>query len=217
MRQAKTVSSLRLLLGSDPVRRAIYIVGMAPAAWYFYCGFADRLGADPQKTLEQALGLWALRFLLTALAVTPLRRLGIINLLRWRRALGLLAFYYASLHLTVYTALDQGFDFAAIWADILKRPYIMVGMLAFAILVPLAATSNAAMIRRLGGRAWQALHRFVYAAAICAALHFAMLVKAWSSEPIAYAALVAVLLALRLLLPRPRAKRLASQRIAGTA
>jgi sulfoxide reductase heme-binding subunit YedZ len=217
MRQAKPVSPHRLLLGTDPVRRALYVAGMVPAAWYLYCGFADRLGADPQKTLEQLLGLWALRFLLATLAVTPLRRLGVINLLRYRRTLGLLAFYYAALHLTVYTALDQGFDFAAIWADIVKRPYIMVGMLAFTILVPLASTSNAAMIRRLGGRAWQTLHRFVYAAAAAAALHFAMLIKAWSTEPIVYAALLAVLLALRVVLPRSRSKRLPAHRVAGTA
>jgi len=210
-RAASTPWPQRLLLGQDPVRRAIYIVGMLPAIWYFYLGIADQLGADPQKTLERLLGLWALRFLILALGITPLRRLGGPNLIRYRRALGLLAFYYAALHLTVYTVLDQGLDFAAIWADIVKRPYITVGMLAFTILVPLAITSNNSMIRRLGGAAWQRLHRLVYIATAAAAIHFLMLVKSWTFEPLFYATLVTVLLVFRLgvylqkrLRPKPR-------------
>ena len=188
----------RFVLGSDPVRRAIYVVGMLPAVWTFYLGVMDQLGADPQKTLERTLGLWALRFLIACLAITPLRRLGGRNLVRYRRAIGLLAFYYAAMHLTVYTVLDQGLDLAAIWADIVKRPYITVGMLAFAILVPLAVTSNAPMIRRLGGAAWQRLHRLIYVAAAAAAIHFVMVVKSWPPEPLIYAALVAALLLFRL-------------------
>ena len=143
-------------------------------------------------------GLWALRFLIAALAITPLRRLGGPNLIRYRRAIGLLAFIYATLHLTVYMVLDQGLDVSAIIADIIKRPYITVGMFAFLILVPLAVTSNNAMIRRLGGGAWQKLHRWVYVAAAAAAIHFIMLVKAWPPEPLIYAALVAILLLFRL-------------------
>jgi sulfoxide reductase heme-binding subunit YedZ len=188
----------RWLIGSDPVRRAIYIVGMVPAVWYFYLGLTDQLGADPQNVLERTLGLWALRFLIVALAISPLRRLGGPNLIRYRRAIGLLAFYYASLHLTVYMVLDQGLDLSAIIADIIKRPYITVGMLAFLILVPLAVTSNNAMIRRLNGGAWQRLHRWVYVATAAAAIHFIMLVKAWPPEPLIYAAIVAILLLFRL-------------------
>jgi sulfoxide reductase heme-binding subunit YedZ len=188
----------RLALGADPVRRAIYICGMLPAVWYFYLGLTDRLGADPQNTLERLLGLWALRFLILALAITPLRRLGGPSLIRYRRAIGLIAFYYAALHLTVCTVLDRGLDLAAIWADIVKRPYITVGMLAFTILVPLAVTSNNAMIRRLGSAAWQRLHRLVYVATAAAAIHFLMLVKAWTLEPLIYAGMVAVLLLFRL-------------------
>jgi sulfoxide reductase heme-binding subunit YedZ len=188
----------RLLVGSDPIRRAIYIAGMVPAVWYFYRGVMDELGADPQKTLERLLGLWALRFLIAGLAITPLRRLGGPNLVRYRRAIGLLAFYYAALHLAVYMLLDQGLDLAAIWADIVKRPYITVGMLAFTVLVPLAATSNGPMIRRLGAAAWQRLHRLVYLAAAAGALHFIMLVKSWPAEPVIYAGLVVVLLLFRL-------------------
>jgi sulfoxide reductase heme-binding subunit YedZ len=202
----------RLLLGADPVRRAIYILGMVPAVWTFYLGLTDQLGADPQNTLERTLGLWALRFLIAALAVTPLRRLGGQSLIRYRRAIGLLGFYYACLHLTVYLVLDQGLDLAAIWADIVKRPYITVGMLAFTILVPLAATSNNAMIRRLGARAWQRLHKLVYVATAAAAIHFVMLVKSWwTPEPAIYATLVAALLLMRFwfyaqkrLWPKPR-------------
>jgi methionine sulfoxide reductase heme-binding subunit len=200
----------RVLLGSDPIRRAIYIAGMGPAIWYFYLGVMDQLGADPQKTLERLLGLWALRFLIASLAITPLRRLGGPNLVRWRRAIGLLAFYYAALHLSVYMLLDQGLDLAAIWADIVKRPYITVGMLAFVVLVPLAVTSNARMIRRLGSAAWQRLHRLVYVAAAAGALHFIMLVKSWPAEPVIYAGLVALLLLYRLiarLQKRARPKR----------
>jgi methionine sulfoxide reductase heme-binding subunit len=188
----------RIALGADPVRRAIYIVGLMPAVWTFYLGVMDQLGADPQKTLERTLGLWALRFLVAGLAITPLRRLGGPSLVRCRRAIGLLAFYYAAMHLTVYTVLDQGLDLAAIWADIVKRPYITVGMLAFTCLVPLAVTSNSASIRRLGGAAWNKLHKLVYVAAAGAAIHFVMLVKAWPAEPLIYAALVAALLVFRL-------------------
>jgi sulfoxide reductase heme-binding subunit YedZ len=203
----------RVTLGSDPVRRAIYIIGMVPAVWYFYAGINNRLGADPLNVLERALGLWALRFLVAGLAITPLRRLGGPNLIRYRRAIGLLAFYYAALHLTTYLVLDQGLDFAAIWADIVKRPYITVGMLAFTVLVPLAVTSNGPSIRRLGSR-WNSLHRLVYVAAAAGALHFIMLVKVWPLEPLIYAALVAGLLLFRFhgyarkrWVPQPAAKR----------
>ena len=188
----------RLCLGMDPIRRAIYLIGMVPAVSGFYFGVMDQLGADPQKSLEQLLGLWVLRFLILSLSITPLRRLGGPNLVRYRRALGLLAFYYATMHLTVYLVLDQGLDLAAIWADIVKRPYITVGMLAFVIVVPLAVTSNARMIRRLGGARWQRLHRFVYAAAAAAAVHFVMVVKSFPAEPLIYAAIVAALLLFRL-------------------
>ncbi len=176
---------------------AVYIVGFIPAVWTFYAGLMDQLGADPMRTLEQTLGLWALRFLVATLAITPLRQLLGINLLRYRRAIGLLAFYYAALHLITYVVLDQGLDFAAIWADIVKRPYITIGMATFVILVPLAVTSNNASIRRLGGQAWARLHRLVYPAAIGAVLHFILVVKSWPPEPLVYAAIVAALLGYR--------------------
>lgn len=187
-----------LLFGSDPVRRAVYLLGAVPGVWAFYRGLTDQLGADPVATLERLLGLWGLRFVILGLAISPLRRLGGPSLIRYRRAIGLLAFYYALAHLVVYLTFDRQLDFASIGADIIKRPYITAGMMSFAILVPLAVTSNATMIRRLGAAAWQKLHRWVYAAAALAALHFILLVKSWPAEPVIYALLVALLLGFRL-------------------
>lgn len=175
----------------------LYALGLVPAAWTFYLAVTDQLGADPLKVLERSLGLWALRFLVIGLAISPLRRLGGPNLLRYRRTVGLLAFFYALFHVTVYVWLDQQLDLGLIWKDIVKRPYITVGLMSFLILVPLAVTSNATMIKRLGGAAWQRLHRWVYLAAAGAALHFVMLVKAWPAEPFVYAAIVAGLLFFR--------------------
>jgi sulfoxide reductase heme-binding subunit YedZ len=191
-----TVLHWRAWLG--PGSWALYALGMTPAAWTFALALSDQLGADPLKVLERSLGLWALRFLILGLAITPLRRVGGPNLLRYRRTVGLLAFLYAALHVIVYLWLDQGLDLTLILKDILKRPYITVGLLSFLILIPLAATSNTTMIKRLGAQAWQRLHRWVYVAAAAAALHFIMLVKAWPAEPLIYAALVASLLAFRL-------------------
>jgi methionine sulfoxide reductase heme-binding subunit len=178
-------------------RWPLYLAGAVPGVWVFWLALNDQLGADPVKELEHSLGLWALRFLIAALAVTPLRRFGGPSLIRFRRALGLLAFYYATAHLASYLLFDQGFDLHAIGKDIVKRPYITIGMASFAILVPLAVTSNAMAIKRLGGAAWQKLHRWVYAAAIAAAAHFLLVVKSWPAEPIVYAAIVAVLLLIR--------------------
>ncbi|MBY6241553.1 protein-methionine-sulfoxide reductase heme-binding subunit MsrQ [Methylosinus sp. Sm6] len=187
-------------------RLAIYVVGLAPAASLFWLGVEDRLGPEPIRALEQGLGLWALRFLIACLAVTPLRRFAGVDLLRFRRALGLLAFSYAFLHLAAYVALDFGFDWAAVSADIVKRPYVTVGMASFAILAPLAATSNAAAIRRMGGKAWAKLHRLVYLAALAAAAHFLLVVKSWPAEPLVYAGLTAALLLTRLA-PAPSRRR----------
>ncbi len=176
----------------------VYLLGFLPAVWWFELGLTDRLGADPMRALEHALGLWALRFFIASLAITPLRQLTGTNLLRYRRALGLLAFYYAVLHLSTYLVLDQGLDLHAILADILKRLYITIGMACFVILVPLAVTSNNLAVRRLGGKAWARLHRFVYLAAILAALHFLLSVKSWPLEPVVYTSLVAILLGYRM-------------------
>jgi sulfoxide reductase heme-binding subunit YedZ len=176
----------------------VYLVGFMPAAWWLELGLTDRLGADPMRSLEHALGLWALRFLVASLSITPLRQLVGVNLIRYRRALGLLAFYYAVLHLSTYLVLDQGLDLDAIIADVVKRLYITIGMACFLILLPLAITSNNTAIRRLGAKAWNRLHRYVYLAVILAVLHFLLSLKSWSVEPAFYAALVFVLLTYRL-------------------
>jgi methionine sulfoxide reductase heme-binding subunit len=175
----------------------VYSIGFVPAVWYFSLGVMDRLGADPLNVLERALGEWTLRLLILGLTITPLRQLFGINLLRYRRAVGLLAFSYVVLHLLTYTVLDQGLDWAAIWADIVKRPYITIGMASFLLLVPLAVTSNNASIRRMGAQAWTRLHMLVYVAAAGGALHYVMLVKAWPLEPLVYASIVTGLLAYR--------------------
>nr|WP_265519068.1 protein-methionine-sulfoxide reductase heme-binding subunit MsrQ [Nitratireductor luteus] len=179
------------------LRATLYWVGFAPAVWVFYLGFTNQLGANPVRTLEQELGIWTLRFLITTLMVTPLRDLTGISLIRYRRTLGLLTFYYALLHFTTYMLIDYRLDLQAIAADIVKRPYITFGMLAFAILVPLAITSNDRMVRRLRG-AWAKLHRWVYLVAAAAAVHYLLVVKSWPMEPLVYFAIVAVLLAYRL-------------------
>ena len=189
--------SLQRALNAAP-RWPLYVLGAIPGAWIFWLALNDKLGADPVKSLEHALGLWALRFLIASIAVTPVRRLGGPSLVRFRRALGLLAFFYVCAHLAAYLIFDQGLDGRAIATDILKRPYITIGMFAFAILIPLAVTSNTAMIRRMGGAAWQRLHRWVYVAVIAAAAHFIMSVKSWPAEPLIYAAIVAALLLIRL-------------------
>ena len=178
-------------------RWPLYVIGAVPGLWVFWLALSDQLGADPVKTLEHTLGLWALRFIIASLTVTPIRRFGGPNLTRFRRALGLLAFFYACAHLSAYLIFDQGLDARAIIADIVKRPYITVGMFTFAILVPLAVTSNATMIKRMGAAAWQKLHRWIYVAAIAAVVHFLMSVKSWPAEPLIYAAIVAVLLLIR--------------------
>lgn len=190
---------------------AIYAIGFIPAVWTFYLGVIDQLGADPMRVLEQTLGLWALRFLIVTLAITPLRDLFGFNLVRYRRAVGLLCFYYAILHLTTYVVLDQNLNFAMIGNDIFKRPYITIGMLSFLVLIPLAITSNNWMIRRMGGASWNKLHRLVYLAAAAAALHFVLLVKAWPMEPLVYSAIVMTLLGYRLFKAvRKRSRKLAT-------
>ena len=196
-------------------RGLVYAIGLLPAVWTFALALTDQLGADPAKTLERTMGLWALRFIVLGLAISPLRRWG-WNLIRYRRASGLLAFYYALLHVVAYAWFDYGFDWGMIWGDIVKRPYITIGLAAFLILVPLAITSTNGMIKRMGAAAWQRLHKLVYVAAVGAILHFLMLVKVITTEPFVYAALVTLLLAVRLV-PKGRGwdRRVVEDRVVG--
>jgi sulfoxide reductase heme-binding subunit YedZ len=186
----------------------VYSIGLAPAVWQFCRGATGNLGADPVKAFELFLGLWAIRFLILTLAVSPARQLFGLNFMRYRRALGLLCFYYASMHLAAYLVLDQALMLSAILEDVLKRPFIMLGMAAFVLLLPLALTSNSFSIRRLG-RNWVRLHRLVYAIAICAGVHFALATKVLSADQFVYLGLIALLLGYRLFRPglKPRRKR----------
>lgn len=175
----------------------VYLAGLLPALSYVYQAFYGDLGADPIRTLEHGVGEWALRFLILGLAVTPLRREFGISLLKYRRALGLAAFFYVVLHLVIYIVLDRALEWGTIWGDILKRPYITIGMGGFLLLLPLAATSFNKAIRWLGGRKWNQLHKLVYPATLAGAVHFVMLVKSWPPEPLVYLAIVIALLAWR--------------------
>ncbi len=196
-------------------RALVYLLGLVPAGWNLYLGAVDALGPEPINALERNLGLWAIRFLLASLAMTPLRLLLTIDMMRYRRAVGLLAFYYAALHLWVYLSFDHEFNWSEILADIVKRPYVSFGMVACIALAPLAITSNNAAISWMGGKAWSALHRLVYVAAAAAALHFLLLVKSWPVEPIAYAAATAGLLGFRLWKPRKRRRSGSAPAISG--
>ena len=180
------------------IKFAVFVACLLPFAGYGHAIYADTLGANPIEALTRGLGTWALNLLLVTLAVTPARRLtGMSWLLRLRRMLGLFAFFYAALHLGTYLWLDQFFDWPAIAKDILKRPFITVGMAAFALLLPLAATSNRYSIRRLGGRRWQSLHRAVYAIGVLAVLHYFWMVKLDTRLPLAYAGVLVALLGAR--------------------
>lgn len=185
-------------------RALVYFLGLVPAGWNLYLGAVDALGPEPINALQRNLGLWAARFLLASLAMAPLRRLLALDLMRYRRAVGLLAFYYAALHLWVYLSFDHDFNWREILTDFVKHPHVSFGMASFVVFAPLAITSNNAAIAWMGGRAWSTLHRLVYIAAASAALHFLLLVKSWTVEPIAYAAATAGFLGFRLWKPRQR-------------
>lgn len=180
---------------------AVFLACLLPLAWLAWDAWHGTLGADPVAQLEHRSGDWALRLLLATLAITPLRRIsGWQHALRFRRMLGLFAFFYASVHLLIYAIVDLGGYWSQLFIDIAKRPYITVGFVAWLAMVPLAATSTRAMMRRLKRR-WQVLHRLVYLSALCACLHFLWLVKADLREPSIYLALFAMLMLARLRWP----------------
>lgn len=175
-----------------------FILCLLPAAWVAWQFYAGQLGANPIEAITHATGEWALRLLLITLSMTPLKRcVGWSWPVRIRRMLGLYAFFYACLHLMTYLWLDQFFDWGEIWLDIIDRPFITVGMLAFVLLLPLALTSNRYMVKRLG-KNWKKLHRLAYLIPALGALHFWWLVKADVLEPLIYAFLLGVILLLRL-------------------
>jgi methionine sulfoxide reductase heme-binding subunit len=176
----------------------IFVAALLPLAVLVVKVFTGRTSANPAEDIMLTTGIWAFRFLLATLAITPLRRItGWNRLIQYRRMLGLFAFFYATVHLLSYIAFDRFFAFGEIVADIAKRPFITAGMTAFALMVPLALTSTKGWIRRLGRR-WQLLHRLVYLSAMAAALHFIWKVKVVIGEPVYYAMGLALLLGLRL-------------------
>ncbi|MGX9352641.1 protein-methionine-sulfoxide reductase heme-binding subunit MsrQ [Shimia sp. W99] len=182
---------------------SLYMLAALYPAWLLQQGLTGGLGVDPVKAMEHDLGRRSLQLIVAGLCITPLRRFTGLNLMRFRRAVGLIAFFYICLHLTVWLVLDVQI-LSQVWADILKRPYITIGMAGFLLLVPLAVTSNGYSVRRLGRR-WNRLHRLVYLAALLGALHFVMLVKGFQYEPLIYLVCVIVLLLTRL---APRRRRI---------
>ena len=180
------------------VKPAVFVLALVPLAALIFFVLTGRTSANPAEDILLTTGIWALRFLLATLTITPLRRLTGWNvLIQYRRMLGLFAFFYAVVHLASYIAFDRFFAFDEILADIAKRPFITAGMAAFVSMLPLAVTSTKGWIRRLGRR-WQALHRLIYLCAIAACLHFVWKVKVAIGEPVYYAAVLAVLLGFRL-------------------
>ena len=172
-----------------------------PFVWLVWAAATNQLGADPVKAIELQLGLWGLQFLLASLCITPLRRLG-LNLIRFRRALGVMAFFYIAMHFLAWVVLDMGLRWDEILRDLYKRPYIILGMIGLLAMIPLAVTSTNAAIRRLGPARWRRLHQLAYVAAVAGAAHFVILVKGWPPEPLLYAAAVGALLLLRLRVPK---------------
>jgi methionine sulfoxide reductase heme-binding subunit len=190
---------LHRLLSNKWTKVPVFVICLAPLGALADRALHGRLGANPVEFLQHATGLWTLRFLIFTLTITPLRKLlKLPELIRFRRMLGLFTFFYVCLHFLTYIGPDQSFDLAAIWKDVAKRRFITVGFLGFVLLIPLAITSTAGWIRRLGGKRWQTLHRSIYIAAICGVIHYYWLVKSDVRDPLFYAALVSILLLWRL-------------------
>ena len=179
----------------------VFVICLGPAFVLTWKGFHNRLGANPIDVITRTTGHWTLTFLLITLGVTPVRRItSIAWLIRFRRMLGLYAFFYGSLHLMTYVWLDKFFDIHDMLHDIARRRFITAGMTAWTLMLPLALTSTAGWIRRLGGKRWRMLHRLIYFSAAAGVIHFIWLVKADLRRPLTYGAVLAALLAFRLLI-----------------
>ncbi len=183
------------------IKTPVWLLCLLPLALLFYRFKTNDLTANPIEYLTHETGDWTLRILLVSLMITPLRRLGFPTLIRFRRLLGLFAFFYGCLHLAIWAYLDQGLDLPTMWADVLKRRFITVGMLGLLLMVPLAITSTKGWIRRLGKR-WQQLHRLVYVSALAGVIHYYWLVKSDIRLPATYGAILLGLLAFRVLKPK---------------
>ncbi len=177
----------------------VFLICLGPLSVLVWKGFHGQLGANPVDVITRSTGRWTLTFLLITLGITPLRKLSSSPwLVRFRRMLGLVAFFYGTLHLTTYIWLDKFFDVPAMLHDIAKRRFITAGVTAWTLILPLALTSTAGWIRRLGGKRWQRLHRLIYFSATAGVIHFIWLVKADLRRPLTYGAILAILLAYRL-------------------
>jgi len=178
---------------------AVFICSLIPACWLVFALLTNQLGANPIEAVTRESGLWALKFLVLTLAITPLRWLTGWSILgSIRRMLGLYVFFYALLHMLLYLWLDQFFDVNEIIKDIIKRPFITIGFFTFTSLIPLVITSNNAMVKKLGGARWKQLHKLTYFIAAASCVHFYMLVKADKFEPLIYGLVVALLLGARI-------------------
>ena len=177
----------------------MFLLCLAPLGMLVLRAVQGNLTANPIEFITHTTGDWTLRFLVITLAITPLRKiLRLPQLIRFRRMLGLFAFFYACLHFSTWIGLDKFFDWTEMWKDVQKRRFITVGFTGFVLLIPLAITSTAGWIRRMGGKRWQALHRAIYFSAIAGVIHYYWLVKSDVRKPLQYAAMVGVLLAWRL-------------------
>jgi sulfoxide reductase heme-binding subunit YedZ len=180
-------------------KSVLWLLCLAPALSLIWKGFHNGLGANPVEYVTHTTGNWTLRFILITLAITPLRKLlKQPQLTRFRRLFGLFAFFYGCLHFMTWFVLDKSLDFGEMWKDVLKRPFITVGFLGFVAMIPLAVTSTAGWIRRLGGKNWQRLHRLIYLTGVAGVVHYYWLVKSDIRLPVMYGAILAVLLAFRL-------------------
>ena len=190
---------MRALLTNKWTKVVVFFLCLIPLGALVWRGLNHGLGANPVEFIQLTTGRWTLRFLVFTLSITPFRKLlNLPDLIRFRRMFGLYAFFYLCIHFLTYLVLDQSLDPAAIWKDVAKRPFITVGFLGFLLLLPLAITSTAGWIRRLGGRRWQILHRAIYFAAVCGVIHYYWKVKSDVRMPLFYGALVGILLLWRL-------------------
>jgi methionine sulfoxide reductase heme-binding subunit len=179
----------------------VFLACLVPAGLLVWDGFTGGLGANPVEFIQHSTGDWTIRFLIITLAITPFRKLlNLPALIRYRRMLGLFAFFYICAHFATYFVLDQAMDFHSMWQDFAKRPFITMGYLGFLLMIPLALTSTKGWIRRLGGKRWTWLHRAIYVSAIAGVIHYAWLVKSDERKPIQYAVLVGLLLLARVFL-----------------
>jgi methionine sulfoxide reductase heme-binding subunit len=186
---------VRKFLATRWAKIIVFSLSSIPLLVIIWRGFHNNLTANPVEFLQHRTGDWTLRFLIFTLCITPFRKvLNLPELIRFRRMLGLCAFFYASLHFLTYLGPDQSFNFAGMLKDVVKRPFITVGFTAFVLLIPLAITSTAGWVRRLGGKRWQALHRGIYLCAILGVIHYYWLVKSDVREPLFYGFLVGILL-----------------------